>query len=173
MAKDARQVELTPDDSLQGLQFEQGFYAYDVTGVAAGTAIEVEIRFHQPGDEPFAATRYYKYGPTPDNDSDHWYDFGLDGATGATFAGSTVSLRLVDGGRGDADRAANGVIVDPGGPAVDNRVDPDSVTPTDAGVGAIGPNALILMTLIAIWARVRPRVGGSRLGNRTAARHLE
>ncbi len=42
--------------------------------------------------------------------------FDFDGATGARIAGHVVTLHYVDGGRGDADGLANGVIVDPGGP---------------------------------------------------------
>ena len=42
--------------------------------------------------------------------------FDFDGTTGAVVNGDVVTLHFVDGGRGDADGVANGVIVDPGGP---------------------------------------------------------
>src|SRR5207248_10287105 len=41
--------------------------------------------------------------------------FLFDGTTGAEFHGNVVTLHFVDGGRGDADGVANGVISDPGG----------------------------------------------------------
>src|SRR5262249_16954224 len=53
----------------------------------------------------------------------HWFNFTFDGSTGATFStdaqGRTViTLHFVDGQRGDGDLTANGVIVDPGAPAL-------------------------------------------------------
>src|SRR5439155_17028605 len=39
-----------------------------------------------------------------------------DGKTGAQIHGNVIQLHLVDGGLGDADGLANGVIVDPDGP---------------------------------------------------------
>lgn len=67
---------------------------------------------------------YLKYGPTPDNPSDHWYEFLFDGTTGAEIFPDRVELHLVDGHRGDADLAANGIIVDPGAPAFSNNQAP-------------------------------------------------
>ena len=49
--------------------------------------------------------------------------FDYDGSTGAVIAGNVVTLRLQDGGRGDADGLANGVIVDPGGPGATGVLD--------------------------------------------------
>ena len=46
------------------------------------------------------------------------YEFSFDGETGAEFNGNEVVLHFVDGKRGDSDLAANGVIVDPGTPAL-------------------------------------------------------
>ena len=64
---------------------------------------------------------YYKYGKTPDNRQDHWYEFSYDGQTGAEVVGNTVVLHFVDGKRGDHDLEENGRIGDPGGPA---RIEP-------------------------------------------------
>src|SRR5262249_47193292 len=55
----------------------------------------------------------------------HWYEFTFDGTTGAEFRDGLIVLHLMDGGRGDDDRLANGVIVDPGGPAI--RLGPSRV----------------------------------------------
>jgi hypothetical protein len=60
---------------------------------------------------------YWKYGATPGNPADHWYEFTPDGMTGATLATGKVTLQLTDGLRGDDDLTTNGTILDPGGPA--------------------------------------------------------
>ncbi len=60
-----------------------------------------------------AGTRYYKYGPTADNPADHWYAY-----PGAVISGNTITLTLTDGGAGDSDLSVNGIIDDPGGPAL-------------------------------------------------------
>ncbi len=67
------------------------------------------------------ADTYFMYGPEPGNATPHWYSFMFDAAsgTGAVINGNEITLHFVDGKRGDADLdATNGVIADPGGPAV-------------------------------------------------------
>ena len=59
---------------------------------------------------------YYKYGPTPDNPSPHWYPFLFNGTTGAIFFSDRIELHFVDGQRGDDDLQPNGQIVDVGAP---------------------------------------------------------
>lgn len=76
----------------------------------AGTSATVVLTY--PETLP-AGTRYYKFGKTLDEPSDHWYEF-----SGAEISGNTITLTLTDGGAGDNDLAANGQIDDPGGPAV-------------------------------------------------------
>ncbi|MEK7223426.1 MAG: hypothetical protein AAB156_04050, partial [Pseudomonadota bacterium] len=48
-------------------------------------------------------TRYYAYGPTPDDPAPHWYDFAFDGETGAEIGSDRITLHFVDGKRGDDD----------------------------------------------------------------------
>jgi len=91
----------------------QGLLGFEVNSLSAGSAFSVTLTIHSGP----AATGYWKYGPTPDNSSDHWYDFTYDGETGAVINGNQITLHFVDGKRGDSDLAANGSIVDPGGPA--------------------------------------------------------
>jgi len=57
------------------------------------------------------SSKWYKY----DSIADRWYDFSAY----AKFASDrrSVTLTLTDGGPGDADGVANGVIVDPAGVA--------------------------------------------------------
>ena len=96
------------------VDFPIGFLDFDISGLAAGTATTVELML-SPGTSP---TSYWQYGPTPDNPTDHWYEFLFDGSTGAVISGNTITLHFVDGQRGDADLVANGQIVDPGAPAI-------------------------------------------------------
>ena len=84
-----------------------GMFAFEVHGVARGGA--AEVRLFLP--EGTAANSYFKQ-----DSKGILQRFDFDGTTGATFDGNVVTLHLVDGGRGDIDGIANGVIVDPGGP---------------------------------------------------------
>jgi len=93
----------------------QGLIGFDATGISAGGSFSMTLII-QTGP---IATSYWKYGPTPDNTSPHWYEFLYDRATGtgAQINGRTITLHFVDGGRGDSDLTANGSIADPGAPA--------------------------------------------------------
>ncbi|MDH4018974.1 MAG: FG-GAP repeat protein [Xanthomonadales bacterium] len=87
----------------QEVSFPLGALGFNVNGLTPGAAIEVEIEF----PEEVSASSYYKF-------SDQWYEFLDDGTTGATVTPGKVTLKFVDGGRGDHDETADGVIVDPG-----------------------------------------------------------
>ena len=81
--------------------------------------INFKIAVAKPGDQAVVKlyfsqaapyfSKWYKYDPI----ADKWYDF----STYAKFAADrrSVTLTLTDGGPGDADGVANGVIVDPAG----------------------------------------------------------
>ncbi|MFW6147106.1 MAG: choice-of-anchor U domain-containing protein [Thermodesulfobacteriota bacterium] len=58
---------------------------------------------------------YYKYGPTPSDTTDHWYEFLYDGKTGAEIDENIVTLHFVDGKRGDDNPIADGIVIDEGG----------------------------------------------------------
>ena len=96
----------------EGVSFPYGFFSFTLAGLPAGGATTVTI--YLDGKPP---QTYYKYGKTPDNREDHWYEFSYDGQTGAEVVGNTVVLHFMDGKRGDHDLEANGRITDPGGPA--------------------------------------------------------
>ena len=62
---------------------------------------------------------YYAYGKTPDDPTDHWYDFMYDGTTGAEITGDRIVLHFVDGERGDDDlNQTNNSITHRGAPAL-------------------------------------------------------
>ena len=90
-----------------------GLFGVTVGGLAPGGAAVVEL--YPPAGMSF--DRYIKYGRLGSGGAEpSRYDFGYNGATGATL-GSPITLALVDGGRGDDDLAADGTIRDPGGAA--------------------------------------------------------
>ena len=96
-----------------GVALPQGLLTFQVS-VTVGSVYSATLILHA-GTPP---AEYWKYGPTPDDPTDHWYEFTYNGETGAVIVGNRVTLHFVDGKRGDSDLSANGVIVDPGGPAL-------------------------------------------------------
>lgn len=90
-----------------GLVFRQGLFDFRLAGCTAGQSIEMTLSYATaPG------TAYWKFGPTAARHENHWYQM-----PGASFSGTTVRFSITDGGLGDDDLAANGEIVDAGGPA--------------------------------------------------------
>ncbi len=92
-----------------GVSFPQGLFDFTTGGCTAGSTITLTITY--PQTIPAGAS-YWKYGPTPGNAVPHWY------VLPATIAGNTATFSITDGGLGDDDLAANGTIVDQGGPGV-------------------------------------------------------
>ena len=74
-----------------------------------------------------------------------FFEFLFDGTDGAQINGNVITLTLVDGGRGDADGVANGVIVDPGAPGTSST----TTTVRANGGGAFNPLLLMVMLLFA------------------------
>jgi hypothetical protein len=93
-----------------GAAFPVGALSFTVEGIAPGASSMVEILL-PPG---VVVNSYYKFGDEPLLSGDHWYEFLDDGSTGAVLLPDRIVLKLVDGGRGDDDVTANGMIVDPG-----------------------------------------------------------
>jgi hypothetical protein len=98
------------------------FLSFQLIVPAPGASTKVTI-FSSPLSGVTA--HYFKFGSTPDNPALHWYEFAYDGTTGAEILPAArasngmmiparLVLHLVDGGRGDEDGLANGVIQDPG-----------------------------------------------------------
>jgi IgGFc binding protein/Putative Ig domain/PKD domain len=105
--RDVRVSAAEPGGTPSGA-FPLGFFDFSVTGVAPGGVATVRLLL--PPD--VAADRYFKW----DAAAERLVPFAFDGHTGAVLNGHVVTLYLQDGGRGDDDGAADGVITDPGGP---------------------------------------------------------
>lgn len=102
----------SPSEPPAGADFPFGFFRFTIYGVEMGGAVIVKLYL----PEGAAPSTYYKYGATPNDANEHWYEFLYDGQTGAEIANNVITLHLVDGGRGDGDLTANAIIVEPGGP---------------------------------------------------------
>ena len=122
-----------------GVAFPHGLFDFTAGGCAPGATISMTITY--PALLP-PGTAYWKYGPTPGNTTPHWY------VLPATVSGATATFTITDGGLGDDDLAANGTIVDQGGPG--------------AGAGAVAvPTlsewAMLLLASLVLVAGMRAR----------------
>lgn len=156
----------SPDDAPAGINFAAGFISFTIEGIKPGATVVVQIFVHVPEGTTF--NKYYKYGPTPDEPSPHWYDFQFDGTTGAVISGTVITLTFVDGLRGDADLIANGIIIDPGAPGISRR---DAVPqPTSAqesvicGAGAVMPLGVLVAGFVVLHTGRRTRWSRSERG---------
>ena len=121
--------------------------------------MDVQIIVHTPPAGGISS--YWKHGATPDNPTPHWYEFMSDGTTGAEIAGNVITLHFKDGARGDDDLQENGVVVDPGAPAVyvsGSGQDIPVVPACGAGACGAGMVGYVPLTLAGICGlRLRQR----------------
>ena len=87
--------------------FPHGLFDFTTSGCTPGSTITMTVTY--PAALP-AGYVYWKYGPEPGNTTAHWY------VMPATISGNTATFSITDGAQGDDDLAANGTIVDQGGP---------------------------------------------------------
>jgi Tol biopolymer transport system component/chitodextrinase len=91
-----------------GLSHPFGFFEFQVFGLIPEGTVEIHVHLPAKGE----TDSWYKYGSTLRGQDPHWHPFPFDGATGAVVGEETITLRYEDGGRGDHDLEANGVIMD-------------------------------------------------------------
>jgi hypothetical protein len=87
----------------KGYVFKDGLVSFKVTGVTPGATVKVQLLF--PGGIP-SGSKIYKVTGT-----------GFTEFKDVVISGNAVTLTITDGGSGDADGLANGVIEDPVGVA--------------------------------------------------------
>ncbi len=102
------------------LSFPHGLYEFSVTDLTPGESVQVALIF--PDAVPQDSSWYYYNAST-----NSWSDFS-DNTESLTDGDNTVLLNLTDGGAGDTDGSADGVIHDPSGLA----------NPGSGGSGGIG-----------------------------------
>jgi len=110
------------------IDFPHGLFGFNITGLSDGETVNVTINF--PQDIP-TTTEYWKYH-TPEG----WYQIPM----GSNDGDHIITIQLTDGGLGDDDGIANGVIVDQGGPGVSAMIpasiiiEPETVNLASQGV---------------------------------------
>jgi hypothetical protein len=109
---------LWPDQTPGGIDFVLDFLSFTLTGVQPHEVVTLEMIVHAD----LALNAFYRCGPTPAYNYDHWYPFLFNGDTGAEMtADGRIVVHLVDGGRGDSNPVADGKIVSFAAPVLDNR----------------------------------------------------
>jgi hypothetical protein len=98
-----------PSEGKPALLFPHGLFEFDITGLTPGESVTLTVTL--PSAVPTTAS-YWKYGPTPSDSNPHWYQIPL----GDNDGDNVITITLRDGGLGDDDLSANGIIVDQGGP---------------------------------------------------------
>jgi len=94
----------------QPFQFPYGLFTFELTGCTPGSTVTVTTIWPNLS----GVTGYMKYGPTPTSGGQSvWY-----APANLQIAGNTITYTVQDGGLGDNDLSANGVIRDPGGPTI-------------------------------------------------------
>ena len=125
-----------PATAPNGVVFPHGLFDFTTTACTPGAAATFTVVY----PTPIVQASYWKFGPTPSQTTPHWYTLP------ATIAGNTATFTIVDGGVGDDDLVANGVIVDQGGPGLT----PSAVVPALSAVG-LAALAFVLLA-VAAWA---------------------
>ncbi len=125
----------------QGVQFPHGLFDFVTTGCTPGSTLQFTITYPSglPGN-----VQYWKYGPTPTNPAPHWYTLT------AGLGGTTATFSITDGALGDDNLAADGQVIDAGGPGVG----PGALTAVPLGDGLPWLIALALAAATA-WRRYR------------------
>jgi predicted outer membrane repeat protein len=93
--------------ALIGYYFPEGFFSFNITNITPGSTVTITITL--PSNMP-ANTQYWKCI------NGQWLN--CNSILGSNDGDNVLTLALTDGGPFDADGAANGIIVDPGGPVV-------------------------------------------------------
>jgi len=103
---------IDPDDISDNIgkpdNLDFGLLQFKIRVNSPGETANIKIYFSEP-----AGTEWYKYDII-----NGWTEYSTDYPNNVNFSsdGKSVTLTLVDGGDGDSDGVANGIIVDPSGP---------------------------------------------------------
>ena len=148
------------------VSFNSGMFTLSMTGTM-GPAGYIVTMYDGATVRP---TRYYAYGPTPDDPAPHWYDFAFDGETGAEIGSDRITLHFIDGKRGDDDLTANNSITHTGAQAV---VTENASSSSQSGGGCSivttpsqtsrGGDWIVVSLFLTLLALVRRRARNGRI----------
>ncbi len=106
-------VDSPEDPAPEEVVFDGGFLSFDIEGIDVGEAVTISVLL--PDDEEF--NTFFIFDNLTEDGEPEFFDFLFDGTTGAEFfdddddgEADRLLLHLVDGGLGDSDFAADGVI---------------------------------------------------------------
>lgn len=114
-----------PSGGKPNLAFPHAFFSFKIGCLAAGATVTITITL--PSNVP-VGTQFWKFGPTPDNPTNHWYQIPI----GDDDDDNVITITITDGATGDDDLTANAEITDQGGPG-----QPITPTPTPKPVGGV------------------------------------
>jgi photosystem II stability/assembly factor-like uncharacterized protein len=138
-------VEATPLEGRPPVNFPCDLFSFNITGLTPGQKVSITVTF--PNPVPTDA-EYWKYGPTLENPAPHWYQVPLQDNDGD----NVIILEFQDGGIGDNDLTADGVIMEPGGigiphPPISGELLPNKIANTGRWI-----TLLSIITLGALMA---------------------
>lgn len=137
-----------PEGAPGGYSYPYGLITFRITGIQPGSAVQVRI-FLKAGN---TITTYYKYNAGEAK----WERFDYDdkSRTGVQIDNSIITMSFVDGGRGDQDGTADGVITDPGTLAVRHSSESwyQKCFISTAGSPSNGNPAWTALLLLAVFA---------------------
>ena len=125
-------VDDIPEALPSDVNLPYGLFRFDIADLPIGESVTLTLTFPDSLSE---GTAYWKYGKTQDNTVDHWYEIPVGDDDGDNI----ITIALTDGGLGDDDLTANGVIVDDGGPGI-----MEATSALTSGFGAVFAIAVIL-----------------------------
>lgn len=105
--------EMLSEDGKPSVSFVHGFFNFTVSGVTPGGEVTVGITL--PSAIPIGA-QYWKYHASENTTTVGWVN--ATAYLGDDDGDNVLTLTITDGGVGDDDGIANGIIVDPGGPGI-------------------------------------------------------
>ena len=144
-------VALNESDLPEGnpiVEFPHGLFGFNITGLTPGQNVTLIITF--PSDIPTTA-QYWKYGPNGSVNNpqpERWYQIPM----GSNDGDNIITIKLTDGGVGDDDGVANGVIVDQGGPGIPTGV---ARVPTLTPIGILALAGLLAVVAVSRMRRKR------------------
>jgi hypothetical protein len=126
--------ELPPGATpLPPAEFPYGFFGFTICGLENGATVNITITL--PGPAP-VGMQYWKYGPngsTNNPQPERWYQIPI----GDDDGDNVITITVQDGGGGDDDGVANGVIVDQGAPGTPRAAAERLPALTPLGIAAL------------------------------------